>query len=55
MTAAGNTVAPLVAATLLMRVGFRRQLDRQQDALAIVFIGALASMLISATIGSCTS
>ena len=53
-TAAGNTVAPLVAATLLMRVGFRRQLDRHEDALAIVFIGALGSMLISAIVGTCT-
>jgi serine phosphatase RsbU (regulator of sigma subunit)/integral membrane sensor domain MASE1/anti-sigma regulatory factor (Ser/Thr protein kinase) len=52
VTAAGNTVAPLVAATLLGRVGFRRQLDRQRDALAIVFVGALASMLISATTGT---
>jgi serine phosphatase RsbU (regulator of sigma subunit)/anti-sigma regulatory factor (Ser/Thr protein kinase) len=52
VTAAGNTLAPLVAAVLLERMGFRRQLDRQQDALAIVFVGALASMLISATIGS---
>ena len=54
VTAAGNTLAPLVAAMLLARVGFRRQLDRRQDALAIVFLGALASMLISATIGAGT-
>lgn len=54
VTAAGNTLAPLVAAALLSRVGFRRQLDRQRDALAIVFLGALASMLISATIGAVT-
>jgi serine phosphatase RsbU (regulator of sigma subunit)/anti-sigma regulatory factor (Ser/Thr protein kinase) len=53
-TAAGNTVAPLVAALLLARVGFRRQLDRRQDVLAIVFVGALASTLISATVGSGT-
>lgn len=51
-TAAGNTIAPLVAVLLLERVGFRRQLDRQRDALAIVFIGALGSMLISATVGA---
>jgi integral membrane sensor domain MASE1 len=51
-TALGNTVAPLVAATVLGRVGFRRQLDRRRDALAIVFLGALASMTISATIGA---
>lgn len=53
-TAAGNTVAPWVAALLLERVGFRRQLDRLRDAAAVVFLGALASMLISATIGSLT-
>src|SRR6185503_7861903 len=28
VTAVGNTVAPLAAATLLLRVGFRPQLDR---------------------------
>jgi serine phosphatase RsbU (regulator of sigma subunit) len=52
LTALGNTLAPLVAATVLERVGFRRQLDRRRDALAIVFLGALASMTISATIGT---
>ncbi|MFD1053533.1 MASE1 domain-containing protein [Terrabacter terrigena] len=51
-TAVGNTLAPVVAVTLLHRVGFRREIDRQRDALAIVFVGALASMLVSATIGS---
>jgi integral membrane sensor domain MASE1 len=35
-TAAGNTVAPLVAATLLAKVGFRREIDRLRDATAIV-------------------
>ena len=53
-TAIGNTLAPLVAVTLLKRVGFRRQLDRLRDALAIVFLGALVSMLISATVGAGT-
>src|SRR5262245_25738532 len=52
VTAAGNTLAPLLAAVLLARVGFRRQLDRRGDALAIVFLGALCSMLVSATIGA---
>lgn len=50
-TAAGNTLAPLVAALLLERLGFRRQLDRQRDALAIVLV-AICSTVISATIGS---
>src|SRR6478735_12797732 len=54
VTAVGNTLAPVVAVTLLQRVGFRRQLDRQRDAIAIVFLGALASMLVSATIGAAT-
>lgn len=54
LTAAGNTLAPLAAAIVLERVGFRRQLDRSRDALAIVFLGALASMTISATIGAVT-
>jgi serine phosphatase RsbU (regulator of sigma subunit)/integral membrane sensor domain MASE1 len=54
VTAVGNTVAPLVAVTLLMRMGFRRQLDSRRDALAIVFVGALGSMLISAVIGAGT-
>jgi serine phosphatase RsbU (regulator of sigma subunit)/anti-sigma regulatory factor (Ser/Thr protein kinase) len=54
VTAAGNTAGPLVAATLLRRVGFRRQLDRYRDALAVVFLGALVSMLVSATVGATT-
>ncbi|NUO35984.1 MAG: SpoIIE family protein phosphatase, partial [Dermatophilaceae bacterium] len=51
-TAVGNTLAPVLAVTLLHRVGFRRELDRQHDALTFVFIGALTSMLVSATVGS---
>jgi serine phosphatase RsbU (regulator of sigma subunit) len=39
---------------LLARVGFRPQLDRRQDALSIVFLGALASTLVSATVGAGT-
>jgi PAS domain S-box-containing protein len=53
-TTVGNTLAPVVAATLLGRVEFRPQLDRLRDALAIVFLAALGSMLISATIGATT-
>jgi len=51
-TAAGNTLAPLVAATLLAKVGFRREIDRLRDAAAIVFVGALLSMSISAAVGA---
>ena len=54
VTAAGNVLAPLIAVALLQRVGFRRQLDRQRDALAIVFLGALGSMTVSASIGAGT-
>src|SRR5207253_10485026 len=50
VTAVGNTLAPLLAATLLRRVGFHPEIDRQRDALAIVFLGALVSMAVSATI-----
>lgn len=53
-TAIGNTIAPIVAATLLLRVGFHRAIDRSRDALAIVFLAALLSMVISATIGAVT-
>lgn len=51
-TAAGNTLAPLLAASLLIRVGFRKEIDRWKDALAIVFLAALLSMVVSATIGA---
>jgi signal transduction histidine kinase len=50
--AAGNTLAPLVAVELLHRVDFHRELDRLRDAVALIVIGALGSMAISATIGS---
>ncbi|MFF3249519.1 MASE1 domain-containing protein [Actinacidiphila glaucinigra] len=49
---AGNTLAPVCACLLLRRVGFRVELGRLPDALALVFLGALGGMLISATIGS---
>jgi serine phosphatase RsbU (regulator of sigma subunit)/anti-sigma regulatory factor (Ser/Thr protein kinase) len=50
--AAGNTLAPVVAAQLLERVDFRSQLTRVRDALALIFLAALLSTLISATIGT---
>ncbi|MEL5955976.1 MASE1 domain-containing protein [Streptomyces sp. CLV115] len=50
--AAGNTVAPICSYLLLRRAGFRDGLDRLRDALALVFLGALAGMLISATVGT---
>jgi signal transduction histidine kinase len=50
--AIGNTLAPLVSAELLRLVGFRRELDRLRDAAAIIGLGALVSMAISASIGT---
>src|SRR6266568_1574186 len=49
--AAGNTVAPVTAAALLKRAGFRIELDRLRDAASIV-LSALVAMTISATVGS---
>lgn len=51
---AGNTLAPLIACLILRRVGFRLELDRLRDGVALVFLGALAGMLISATVGTGT-
>lgn len=50
----GNTVAPLASYALLRRVGFRSELVRLRDGICLVFLGAFAGMLISATIGSFT-
>jgi integral membrane sensor domain MASE1/anti-sigma regulatory factor (Ser/Thr protein kinase) len=52
--AVGNTVAPVVAATLLARVQFSSRLQRVRDALALVFLGGVVSMAISATVGTLT-
>jgi len=52
--AAGNTLAPVCACLLLDRLGFRVELRRLKDVLALVFVAALAGMLISATIGAGT-
>lgn len=52
LIAAGNTLAPLVAAELLKLVGFRLELDRFRDAAAIIGLAALAGMSISASIGT---
>lgn len=49
---AGNTLAPVCAYLMLRRVGFRVTLDRLRDGVALVFLGGLVPMLISATIGA---
>src|ERR1051326_4932658 len=50
--ALGNTLAPFAAAELLNRIDFRRELDRLQDAFAIIVFGALVAMTLSASVGS---
>ncbi|MBI3341930.1 MASE1 domain-containing protein [Candidatus Curtissbacteria bacterium] len=52
--ALGNTLEVVIGAYLLKRTHFRRSLDRVKDVLALVFLGAIASTLISATIGTFT-
>lgn len=51
---AGNTAAALGAYALLRRVGFRIELDRLRDGLALVFLGAFAGTLISSGVGAGT-
>ncbi|WP_039934190.1 MASE1 domain-containing protein [Streptomyces viridochromogenes] len=52
--AAGNTLAPLCSYALLRRVGFRHEMNRLRDALALIFLGAFTGMLVSSTIGTGT-
>ncbi|MFD5945405.1 MASE1 domain-containing protein [Streptomyces collinus] len=52
--AAGNTLAPVCSYALLRRAGFRSDLNRLRDALALIFFGAFTGMLVSATVGSGT-
>jgi integral membrane sensor domain MASE1 len=47
----GNTAAPVCAYLMLRKVGFRNDLARLRDGLALVFLAALTAMLISATVG----
>jgi len=50
--ALGDTLAPLASSELLRRAGYHRRLDRMRDAVAIVGLGGLLGMTISATVGS---
>ncbi|MGW4569535.1 MASE1 domain-containing protein, partial [Streptomyces sp. NPDC004561] len=47
----GNTAAPVCAALLLRQARFRVDLSRFRDGLALVFLGAMCAMLVSATVG----
>ncbi|MFH9225394.1 MASE1 domain-containing protein [Streptomyces lydicus] len=51
---AGNTLAPVCSCLMLRSVGFRVELDRLRDGVALVALGAFAGMVISATLGSGT-
>ncbi|MEU1511767.1 MASE1 domain-containing protein [Streptomyces sp. NPDC005811] len=51
VTVVGNTAAPVCAYLLLRRVGFRSDLARLRDGLALVFLAALTAMLLSASVG----
>src|SRR5207237_6508452 len=48
----GNTLPPLNAAAVLKRIGFRIERDRLRDAAALIVLGALVAMTISATVGT---
>ncbi|WP_206306800.1 MASE1 domain-containing protein [Streptomyces sp. F001] len=48
----GNTAAPVCGYLLLRKVGFRTDLGRLRDGLALVFLCALTAMVISATVGA---
>lgn len=50
----GNTLAPLLGAILLRRVGFRSSLERPADIVALMFGGGVVAMLVSATGGTVT-
>ena len=49
---AGSTLAPVCAYLMLRRAGFRIELDRLRDGVALVFLGGMGGMLLSATVGS---
>lgn len=51
LTSVGETLAPFCAYLALRRVGFRPELDRLKDALALILLGAFGAMTISATFG----
>ncbi|WP_208026432.1 MASE1 domain-containing protein [Streptomyces sp. Tu 3180] len=48
----GNTAAPVCGYLLLRRTGFRTDLTRMRDCLALVFLGAFPAMLISSSAGA---
>jgi len=51
----GNTLEALLGASLLLRVNFRPSMERLRDVLALIFLAAILSTLVSATIGTVSS
>ena len=49
--AIGNTTEAVAGAFMLRRAGFRREIDRVRDVLALAGLGALVSTAISASVG----
>jgi len=47
----GNTLEAVIGAALLRRVGFRPTLERVQDVVALLGIGALGTTIVSASVG----
>lgn len=52
LVVAGNTLAPVCAFLLLRSVGFRPEMDRLRDGVVLVFLGAMAGMVVSASTGT---
>jgi len=50
--ATGNTLAPLFAYWLLRSARFRTEINKLRDVLLLISLGAMAGMLVSATIGT---
>ena len=53
VTAAGNTIAPIVVVWILHEVGFRTELDRIRDVVTLLVVAPMG-MAVSATIGATT-
>ncbi|MBV8171434.1 MAG: MASE1 domain-containing protein [Candidatus Eremiobacteraeota bacterium] len=51
LIAVGNTLAPLLGAVLLRRVGFDGALERVRDVVSLVIYGSALAMMVSATNG----
>ncbi|HYG77789.1 MAG TPA: MASE1 domain-containing protein [Planctomycetota bacterium] len=50
--ASGNTLEAVAGSLLLKRAGFKNELERRQDVIALIFIAGMISTTLSATIGT---